>query len=59
MVDICAKEDANIMCQALGQDAKIIGKIIKSHPKELHLKTKLGATRRLRKLSGQPLPRIC
>ena len=59
MLAICAKEDANKMCQALGQDAKIIGKIIKSHPKELHLKTKLGATRRLRKLSGQPLPRIC
>ena len=59
MLAICAKEDANKMCQALGQDAKIIGKITKSHPKELHLKTKLGATRRLRKLSGQPLPRIC
>ena len=59
MLAICAKEDANKMCQVIGQDAKIIGKITKSHPKKLHLKTKLGATRRLRKLSGQPLPRIC
>ena len=59
MLVISSKDDAQNMLVALGKEARVIGKLTKLHPKELYLKTKLGATRRLRKLSGQPLPRIC
>lgn len=59
MLAVIDQNQADELCRALGPQAKIIGKITKDHPKNLTLKTKIGATRNLRKLSGQPLPRIC
>lgn len=59
MLCIMNENDAKQLCEQLKDGAKIIGKITKEHPQKLYLKTKIGATRRLHKLSGQPLPRIC
>ncbi len=59
MLAIIDQHQADALCSALGPQASIIGKITKEHPQKLTLKTKIGATRMLRKLSGQPLPRIC
>lgn len=59
MICIIDSLQAPSLCKALGPEARIIGRITKKHPKKLYLKTKIGATRQLRKLSGQPLPRIC
>lgn len=43
----------------LGQDAKVIGHITGKGKGHLHVKTGLGSTRRLHRLSGMMLPRIC
>jgi hydrogenase expression/formation protein HypE len=45
----------------LGKDASVIGKVTSCHvqPGKLLLKTAVGTTRRLNRLSGQLLPRIC
>lgn len=59
MLCIMNENDAKQLCEQLKDGAKIIGKITKEHPQKLYLKTKIGATRQLHKLSGQPLPRIC
>lgn len=59
MLCIMNENDAKQLCKQLKDGAKIIGKITKEHPHKLYLKTKIGATRQLHKLSGQPLPRIC
>ena len=59
MLCIMNENDAKQLCDQLKDGAKIIGKITKEHPQKLYLKTKIGATRQLHKLSGQPLPRIC
>lgn len=59
MLCIMNENDAKQLCDQLKDGAKIIGRITKEHPQKLYLKTKIGATRQLHKLSGQPLPRIC
>lgn len=59
MLCIMNENDAKQLCDQLKDGAKIIGKITTEHPQKLYLKTKIGATRQLHKLSGQPLPRIC
>ncbi|MBA4601820.1 hydrogenase expression/formation protein HypE [Thermoactinomyces mirandus] len=43
----------------LGRDARVIGHITGKGKGHLHLKTGLGSTRRLNRLSGMMLPRIC
>ncbi|MFB6467296.1 hydrogenase expression/formation protein HypE [Cytobacillus sp. Hz8] len=43
----------------LGQNAKVIGHITGKEKGTLHLKTGLGSTRKLHRLSGMMLPRIC
>lgn len=43
----------------LGQDAGVIGHVVNREKGRLHLKTGLGSTRRLNRLSGMMLPRIC
>lgn len=59
MLCIMNENDAKQLCDQLKDGAKIIGRITKEHPQKLYLKTKIGATCQLHKLSGQPLPRIC
>lgn len=43
----------------LGRDAGVIGHVVNREKGRLHLKTGLGSTRRLNRLSGMMLPRIC
>lgn len=43
----------------LGQNAKVIGRITGKDKRALHLKTGLGSIRKLNRLSGMMLPRIC
>ncbi len=43
----------------LGKDAKVIGQVTGKEKGRLHLRTGLGSTRRLNRLSGMMLPRIC
>lgn len=43
----------------LGQFAEVIGHVVNREKGRLHLKTGLGSTRRLNRLSGMMLPRIC
>lgn len=43
----------------LGQEAVVIGRVVNREKGRLHLKTGLGSTRRLNRLSGIMLPRIC
>lgn len=59
MLCIMNQNEAQQLCKELGDGACIIGKITSKHPHQLYLKTKIGATRQLHKLIGQPLPRIC
>lgn len=59
MIAIISPQDAPLLLEQLGKEARIIGKITKEHPQKLLLNTRLQTTRWLRKLSGQPLPRIC
>ncbi len=59
MIAIISPQDAPLLLEQLGKEARIIGKITKEHPQTLLLNTRLQTTRWLRKLSGQPLPRIC
>jgi len=53
------QKDANKVKKALGQKARIIGKVITSHRKETHLITKIGSSRILPMLESDQLPRIC
>ncbi len=59
MIAIVSKADSEALLKRLGKDARIIGEITKAHPGTLLMKTRLHTSRWLRKLSGQPLPRIC
>ena len=59
MIAIVSAQDAPLLCERLGKDACVIGTITKQHPGTLLLKTRFQSERWLRKLSGQPLPRIC
>ncbi len=43
----------------LGQNAAVIGRVVNREKGRLQLKTALGTTRRLNRLSGMMLPRIC
>ncbi len=43
----------------LGQNAKVIGRITGKDKRAVHLKTGLGSIRKLNRLSGMMLPRIC
>lgn len=61
---IVEKEDEDKVLDILrkydtGKDAKTIGKITSNSNNKLFLKTPLGSTRRLNRLSGTLLPRIC
>ncbi|MCF6092742.1 hydrogenase expression/formation protein HypE [Microaerobacter geothermalis] len=61
---IVAKEDEERVLKALhnheyGKEAKVIGKVIGRGKGNLFLKTPLGNTRRLSRLTGMHLPRIC
>jgi len=48
-----------LKCHDEGKNAAIIGKVTSNYPGRLILKTYLGGTRILTKLSGAQLPRIC
>lgn len=64
VIFIVKKEDANqvmdiLKQHELGQNAKIIGYVVNKEKGRLQLRTGLGSTRRLNRLSGIMLPRIC
>ena len=64
MLAITAPEDADAVLNALkntpgGQQAARIGTVTRSRPGQVLLKTRIGGTRLLQKLSGMQLPRIC
>lgn len=53
------ERDARRIKQAMGKQAKIIGRVTNSHKQEVRLKTKIGASRILPMLESDQLPRIC
>ncbi|MFH1245285.1 MAG: AIR synthase-related protein, partial [Candidatus Omnitrophota bacterium] len=53
------KKDARKILQAMGKEARIIGKVTSVHKKEVYLKTSLGSSRILPMLESDQLPRIC
>ena len=53
------KKDASKVKKAMGKNARIVGKVVSSHKKEVHLKTKIGSSRILPMLEFDQLPRIC
>lgn len=64
IIYIVAQEDEQSVLKALhqikeGVDARVIGKITDNDKGKLFLRTDLGTTRRLNRLSGILLPRIC
>ncbi|RBW70967.1 hydrogenase expression/formation protein HypE [Bacillus taeanensis] len=64
IIMICAKEEEHMILDILrnfheGQEAQVIGYVTKKEKGQLLLKTPLGSTRRLNRLSGMMLPRIC
>lgn len=59
MIAIVSEADSEELVRQLGGDARIIGEVTSSHPGTLLMRTRLHTQRWLRKLSGQPLPRIC
>jgi hydrogenase expression/formation protein HypE len=64
IIFIVAKEDEQTVLDAIhrfqeGTDAQVIGQITDSGTGKLFLRTDLGTTRRLSRLSGILLPRIC
>jgi hydrogenase expression/formation protein HypE len=44
---------------SLGKDAAIIGEVVAENPGSVLMKTKIGGTRIVDMLTGEPLPRIC
>jgi hydrogenase expression/formation protein HypE len=42
-----------------GKDAAIIGEVVAENPGSVLMKTKIGGTRIVDMLTGEPLPRIC
>jgi hydrogenase expression/formation protein HypE len=42
-----------------GREAAIIGEVIAENPGSVLMKTKIGGTRIVDMLTGEPLPRIC
>lgn len=64
VIFITAKEDEEKVLSILhrhdiGKEAKVIGKVTGKEKGRLYLRTPLGSTRRLDRLSGLLLPRIC
>lgn len=64
MVAVVAHEDAAKALEIMknnkyGENAAIIGEIIKDNPKTVLIKTKVGGTRIVSELIGEGLPRIC
>jgi len=53
------KKDARKVKKALGRNARIIGKVVTCHKKEVRLITPLGSSRILPDLEYDQLPRIC
>lgn len=54
-----AKGDAPGVKRAMGQQARIIGRVSSGHKKEVYLQTKITARRILPMLESDQLPRIC
>jgi len=52
-------KDAIRVKRAMGKKARIIGKVVSSHRKEVYLRTALGSSRILAMLEHDQLPRIC
>ncbi|MGB0694648.1 MAG: hydrogenase expression/formation protein HypE [Rhodospirillaceae bacterium] len=64
LVLFCAPEEADAALAAMralpeGREARIIGRAVSDHPKQVVMKTLFGGGRRLDMLSGEQLPRIC
>jgi hydrogenase expression/formation protein HypE len=64
LVAIVKREAASIILQAmkrnpLGKGAEIIGEVVEDPKGMVFLKTKIGGTRVVDMLIGEPLPRIC
>ena len=53
------KKDASKVKKAIGKSARIIGRVVSSHKKEVYLKTEIGSSRILPMLESDQLPRIC
>ncbi len=53
------KKDASKVKKAMGKNARIIGKVVSNHKKEVQLKTEIGSSRILAMLESDQLPRIC
>ena len=53
------KKDAIKIKNAIGKTARVIGKVVSEHKKEVYLKTEMGASRILPMLESDQLPRIC
>jgi hydrogenase expression/formation protein HypE len=43
----------------LGREATTIGEVVDEHPGQVHLRSRIGGTRVVDLLVGEPLPRIC
>jgi hydrogenase expression/formation protein HypE len=50
---------AALRTEALGQEARILGRVVEDHPGYVILKTVVGGTRVVDMLPGDQLPRIC
>ena len=50
---------AAMYTHSLGYQASIIGQVVDAHPGVVVMKTRIGGTRIVDMLSGEPLPRIC
>jgi hydrogenase expression/formation protein HypE len=50
---------ASMRSHPLGREARLIGRVVESHPKRVVLKTILGVTRVMEMLVAEQLPRIC
>jgi hydrogenase expression/formation protein HypE len=48
-----------IRAHSYGQNAAIIGEVISENPGKVFMKTRIGGTRMIDMLAGEPLPRIC
>lgn len=53
------EKDASKVKQAIGKNARIIGKVVPGHKKDVYLKTEIGSNRILPMLESDQLPRIC
>ena len=53
------EKDASRVRRKMGKAARIIGRAVSGHRKEVHLKTEIGSSRILPMLESDQLPRIC